>query len=212
MGLSFESQPMLDALRAAWGEKLTYLCRMAVLVHDISDFMTAEELAFPPEEGIPRYNRRLAGIYKSEESIGGLPMNMDHFHLFDPGHRTSRPLCLAYHAARLTDPEQAEAFLIRLRNATVLEGRPTTHREVILEIAGEAGLDTAAFKRHFLDGSARAALEEDEYAAYRLGGLHALPAYWLTFQGKTWQLPFVTDSRVLSSLISRLTGVDDPCA
>ncbi len=58
-------------------------------MRDVSDFMLPEELALPPEEGIRVYNRRLAGIDKSEELIGGLPMNMDHFHLFDTEHRSS---------------------------------------------------------------------------------------------------------------------------
>ena len=37
--------------------------------------MTPEERSLDPEEGIPLYCRRLARIYKSEEAIGGLPIN-----------------------------------------------------------------------------------------------------------------------------------------
>ena len=148
MGLSYESQPMLDALKEKYGSRLVIDCRMAVLVRDVSDCMTPEERALSPEIGIPRYNQRLAGIYKSEEPIGNLPMNMEGFHLFDPQHRSSRPLCLAYHGAKLTAPDKAEQFLINLRTATVLQNRPTTHREVILEIVNETGIDEAAFTDH----------------------------------------------------------------
>ena len=63
-----------------------------------------------PDAGIQRYCRRLAGIYKSEESIGGLPINMEGFCLFDATHRSSRPLCLAYKAAQLASPEKADAL------------------------------------------------------------------------------------------------------
>ena len=85
--------------------------------------MIPEELALPAEEGIRRYNRRLAQIYKSEESIGGLPMNMEGFHLFDADHRSSYPLCVAYKAAQLTDTVKADDYLLRVRHATMLECR-----------------------------------------------------------------------------------------
>lgn len=181
------------------------------LVRDVSDFMTQEERALPPELGIPRYNRRLAGIYKSEEPIGNLPMNMEGFHLFDPLHRSSRPLCLAWHAAKLTNPEKAEQFLINLRAATVLQNRPTTHREVILEIVNETGMDTAAFQEHFLNGSAEAALEEDRRFAQRLG-IHALPAYLLSHEGQCWILPFLTSIEEFSLILDRLLKGSAACA
>lgn len=204
MGLSYESQPLLDALKEKYGSRLVIEYRMAILVRDVSDFMTAEERALPPEIGIPRYNQRLAGIYKSEEPIGSLPMNMEGFHLFDPQHRSSQPLCLAYHAARLAAPDKAEQFLINLRAATVLQNRPTTHRDVILEIVNETGIDEAAFIDHFLNGSADAALEEDQRFAQRLG-IRALPAYLLSYQGRRWILPFITYLSRFSSAIDRLT-------
>lgn len=141
MGLSYESQPILDRLKMEYDDRLQIDYVMSVMVRDVSDFMTPEERTLPPEIGIARYNRRLAGIYKSEESIGGLPMNMENFHLFDPDHRSSSPLCLAFHAAKLTAPEKAEQFLINLRKATVLQGRPTTHWDEILAVAKETNHD-----------------------------------------------------------------------
>lgn len=205
MGLSYESQPMLDQLKEKYGSRLVIDYRMSVLVRDVSDFMTPEERALPPEIGIPRYNLRLAGIYKSEEFIGHLPINMEGFHLFDPQHRSSRPLCLAYHAAKLTAPEKAEQFLINLRAATVLQNRPTTHRDVILEIVNETGIDEAAFIDHYLNGSADAALEEDQIFAQHLG-IRALPDYLLSYGGHGWILPFLENADEFTLMIDRFVN------
>ena len=46
---------------------------------------------------------------------------MDGFRLFDAEHRSSRPLCLAYKAAQLADPDKADAFLTALRYSGTAE-------------------------------------------------------------------------------------------
>ncbi len=183
MGLSYESEPILDALAARYGEKLCIRYVMSVLVRDVSDFMTSAERSLPPEEGIPLYCRRLARIYKNEESIGGLPINMEGFRLFDPEHRSSRPLCLAYKAAQIAAPEKADTFLLKLRHATVLGCRPTTHEEEILAVVRESGIEEAAFLAAFYDGRAETALEQD-LAYTRSLGIHSLPMYLIQCKEK----------------------------
>lgn len=176
MGLSYESEPILDSLSERYGEQLQIRYVMSVLVRDVSDFMTPAERALPSEEGIPLYCERLARIYRSEESIGGLPIHMDGFRLFDVEHRSSRPLCLAYKAAQIAALENADNFLRNLRHATVLDCLPTTHEDVILAVAKESGIDTAAFQAAFRDGRADAALEQDLADTRRLG-IRSLPCY-----------------------------------
>lgn len=176
MGLSYESEPIMERLQKEYAGRIEFRYVMSLLVKDVSDFMTPEERAMGPEAGIQRYCMRLAGIYKSEEAIGGLPINMEGFRLFDAAHRSSRPLCLAYKAAQLTDPGKAEAFLTALRHATVRDCRPTTHDDEILKVVRAAGIDEAAFIRHYRGGSAEAALEQD-LAFTRQMGIHSLPAY-----------------------------------
>ena len=134
-------------------------------------------------EGIPLYCKRLAQIYKSEESIGGLPINMDGFRLFDKEHRSSKPLNLAYKAAQISDAEKADAFLIALRHATVIDCLPTTHFDIIMRIVRQTGIDEESFIRHYQDGSAESALNEDLACAGCLG-IHSLPAYLLQYKGK----------------------------
>ncbi len=183
MGLSYESEPIMDRLQKEYGDIIEFRNVMALLVRDISDFMTPEERALKPEEGIPLYCKRLARIYKSEESIGGLPINMEGFCLFDKEHRSSKPLNLAYKAAQLADLEKADAFLVALRHATVINCLPTTHFDIIMKIVRETGIDEEPFIRHYQDGSSEAALNEDLAFAHRLG-IHSLPAYLIQYKNK----------------------------
>ena len=199
MGLSYEQEPVYNKLAEVFGENLEFRYVMAGLVRDVSDFMTQEERSLPAEEGIRRYNRRLAQIYKSEESIGNLPMNMEGFHLFDVEHRSSYPLCIAYKAAQLTDAAKVDDYLLRVRHATVLECRQTTKRDVLAEIAEEAGIDRGHFLEQFDGGSAERAFREDLRLTRSLG-IRGLPACMI--QGKV-MVNGLSGYQVLRDLIVR---------
>lgn len=177
---------------------------MRVLVRDVSDFMTPEERTMEPETGVRRYCKRLAQIYKSEESIGGLPIHMEGFRLFNAEHRSSRPLCLAYKAAQLAAPDKADAFLTALRHATVLDCRPTTHEEEILRVVRKTGIDEASFAAHFHDGSAEATLEQD-LAFTRSLGIRSLPTYLIQYRNQALMLQSF-DYRDFDRAITRLTA------
>ncbi|MBE5775029.1 MAG: DsbA family protein [Clostridiales bacterium] len=183
MGLSYESEPIMERLKKEYAGRIEFRYVMSLLVKDVADFMLPVERAMEPEAGICRYCERLAGIYKSEESIGGLPINMDGFCLFDAEHRSSRPLNMAYEAAQLVDPDKANDFLTALRHATVLECRPTTHYDEILKIVRKVGINEDAFTRHYQDGSADVALAQDMAFTHSMG-IRSLPAYLLQHGSK----------------------------
>lgn len=203
MGLSYESEPIMDRLKEKYGDRIEFRYVMSLLVRDVSDFMTFEERAMDPEAGIRAYCKRLAGIYKDEESIGGLPINMDGFCLFDHEHRSSKPLCLAYKAAQLADPEKADAFLAALRHAIVQDCRPATHLDEILKVVQRTAIDEAAFLQSYQDGSAETALKKD-LAFTRSLGIHSLPAYLLQYGDKALIIQSFTYSdfeRVIKELL-----------
>lgn len=204
MGLSYESEPIMERLQTEYGDRLEIRHVMSVLVRDVADFMTPEERAMSPEAGIRAYCQRLARIYKSEESIGGLPINMDGFRLFDAEHRSSRPLCLAYKAAQLAAPDKADDFLTALRHTTVLDCRSTTHYDEILRIVRKIGIDETSFTALFHDGSAEAALEQD-LAFTRSLGIRSLPAYLLRY-GEQMLMLQSFDYRDFDRAITRLTA------
>ncbi|MBQ3892368.1 MAG: DsbA family protein [Mailhella sp.] len=184
MGLSYECEPVYASLKERYAGRIAFRYVMAGLVRDVSDFMTPEELAMPEKEGLAAYNRRLALIYKSEEPMGGLPMNMDGFHLFDTEHRSSYPLDIAFKAAQLCEPDKAEPFLLRLRRATLLEGRQTTLKTELVAVAQESGIDAARFRQHLEDGSAEEAFLDDRRLTRSLG-IRRLPSCLIQLGGDT---------------------------
>ena len=183
MGLSYESEPIMEQLQRNYAGELEFRFVMSLLVRDVADFMLPEERAMEPEAGIRLYCKRLAAIYKSEESIGGLPINMEGFRLFDPAHRSSKPLNLAYKAAQLTAPEKATGFLTALRHATVLDCRPTTHFDEIRKVVRSCGIQEDIFIQYYQDGSAEAALQQDLNYTRSLG-IRSLPAYLIQYGDK----------------------------
>ena len=183
MGLSYECEPIFRKLETHFAGQIAFRYVMSLLVRDVRDFMTPDELAMEFSEGVRRYNVRLAKIYESEEALGGMPINMTDLRLFSAECPSSWPLNLAYHAAKLADADKAELFLYRLRYATIAECRPTTRTEELLDVVRETGIDAERFQRHWRDGSAEAALKEDLRLCNRLG-VRSLPAYLIQYHGK----------------------------
>lgn len=187
MGLSYESEPLFRKLETHFPDQIEFRTVMSLLVRDARDFMSPEERALEPGEGFRRYNARLAQIYKSEETIGGMPICMEGFDLFAPDRPSSLPLCLAYEAVRLVDPDRAERFLYRLRYATIVETRPTTKINEILKVVQQTGIAPNLFWAAYTDGSARAALEKDLLETRRLG-IRSLPAHLIQYGDRGYLL------------------------
>lgn len=183
MGLSYECEPIFRKLETHFAGQIAFRYVMSLLVRDVRDFMTPDERAMAPSEGIRRYNARLAKIYEAEESISGMPINMTDFRLFSAKRPSSWPLNLAYHAAKLADADKANLFLYNLRYATIVESRPTTRIEELLEVVRKTGIDAERFQRHWRDGSAETALNEDLRLWSRLR-IRSLPAYLIQYHEK----------------------------
>jgi len=148
-----------------------------------------------PGETIPEYNRRLAKIYESEEAVGGLPIHMPDFCLFDEDHRSSLPLNLAYKAAQLADSDKADQFLWNLRHATIVDVLPTAHYNEILKVVHKTGINEKDFARCYKNGSAAKELEKDLALGERLH-IQTLPA-------------FLISTKETSVLIRRLLRYED---
>ena len=180
MGLSYESEPIREKLEASFKDKISFDYVMSLLVKDVSDFMIPEEISLGREKGIEVYNKRLAQIYKSEEKIGGLPINMEGFALFSPEYPSSLPLNIAYHAVKIVSPEKAYNFLYNLRRATIVDTRPTTHTEELCAVAEKTGINKNDFLAEFNGNATRKALELDLKRTRSLG-IYGLPAYLVEY-------------------------------
>lgn len=199
MGLTYECEPIYDKLKVRYPQ-IEFHWVMSVLVRDVSDFML-------PNETIAQYNKRLAMIYESEQSIGGLPISMPDLHLFDEQHRSSLPLNLAYKAAQLADIDRADEFLLNLRHATIVDVLPTTHFDVILKVVRDTGIDEDQFTQHYNDGTAQAELEKD-LAFTRELNIRTLPAYLIQYGERAVVVRSLIDFENFVSMIEQLKKED----
>lgn len=183
MGLSYECEPIFRKLETHFAGQIEFKYSMGLLVRNVYELCDCNELAQSPALGLHHYNARLAKIYESEESISGMPINMDSFCLFSTEETSSLPLNLAYKAAQLTAPELADRFLYNLRYATIVDTRPTTKLEEILKVVRQTGINEKQFLQHYQDSSAETAMDSDLTRMHALG-IHTLPAYLLQYDGK----------------------------
>ena len=199
MGLTYECEPIYDKLKVRYPQ-IEFRWVMSLLVRDVSDFML-------PNETIAQYNKRLARIYESEQSIGGLPISMPDLRLFDEQHRSSLPLNLAYKAAQLADIDKADEFLTYLRHATIVDVLPTTHFDVILKVVRDTGIDEDRFTQYFNDGTAQTELEKD-LAFTRELNIRTLPAYLIQYEEKAVVVRSLIDFENFVSMIEQLKKED----
>ena len=183
MGLSYECEPLYERLKTHLGDHVQFRYKMAVLVRDVHDFMIPADYGKTEAESISNYNHRLVQIYKSEEHIGGLPIHIDGFRLFDEQHTTSEPLCRAYKAVERIAPEKAEPFLYALRRATIVETRPTTHWDELLRVVRLCGIDEEAFRKAYKSHEVNEALLNDMQEMALLG-IRQLPVCLLEHNDK----------------------------
>ena len=179
MGLSYESEPVFRKLETHFGANIEFKYLMSVLVKDVYDFVNPIDLSVSKEFAIKNYNARLAKIYKSEEIITGMPINMTDFHLFSVEYTSSLALNIAYKAAQLVDINKADLFLYNLRYATIVECRQTTQTEEILKVVRDTNIDETEFLKYFNSKEAQSALDVDLKFAQKLG-IRMLPASVLT--------------------------------
>ena len=204
MGLSYECEPIFRKLETYFAGQIEFRYAMGLLVRNVYELADCNELAQSPALALHRYNARLAKIYESEESISGMPINMDGFCLFSEEHTSSLPLNLAYKAAQLAAPALADRFLYNLRYATIVDTRPTTHLEEILKVVRQTGIDEQRFLQHYRDSSAETALDSDLTRMHALG-IHTLPAYLLEYDGRQMLIRHLIGYEAFVEAICQLT-------
>ena len=79
MGLSYECEPIFRKIETHFAGKVEFHYVMSGLVRDVYEFVDPADLKFGKAVAIKNYNARLAEIYRTEEALGGLPINMDGF-------------------------------------------------------------------------------------------------------------------------------------
>lgn len=204
MGLSYESEPFFRKLETHFQGKIRFRYVMSGLVRNVYDFVEKEDLVVSKEYALEKYRLKLAEIYKSEEDITGMPINMTDLQLFTTEYTSSIPLNLAYKAVQLTDSSKAEHFLYNIRFATIVECRPTTRLEEILAVVATTGISVDEFIKHYEDGSAEALMNDDFMLRQSLG-VRGLPAYLFEYEDKQALVNGVIGYDQFSFMIRQLT-------
>ncbi|MBQ2663411.1 MAG: DsbA family protein [Clostridia bacterium] len=204
MGLSYECEPIFRKLETHFKDRIEFRYKMGGLVRSVYDLVDPRDLSKGKETAIKNYNVRLAKIYESEEAIMGMPINMTDFHLFSTGHTSSIPLNLAYKAVQLAENEKADLFLYNLRYATIVDCRPTTHLDEILEAVRKTNIDTEIFLNYYNNGMAQSELEKDLQMGYEMG-IRSLPAYLIQYGGKAMLIQSLIGYNAFAEAIEKIT-------
>ena len=205
MGLSYECEPIFRKLETHFAGKIDFRYVMSGLVRDVYELVNPADLKISKELAIKNYNEKLAEIYRMEENLGGLPINMDGFSLFSVNETSSDPLNIAYKAAQISNPDKADLFLYNLRFATIVECLPTTKLQEILKVAIKSELNIKKFLAAYNDGSAERAFKSDLAIRDRLN-IHSLPSYLVQYKDKGALIQNLVDYNGFVKIFSDFAG------
>ncbi len=143
------SEPHILRLREEYGKQLKIIYRMGGLLEDISKFYGSGKIPYAD----------IANHFRAVSRHSGMPID-EETTLKDPPQSTW-PSNIAFKAAELQSEALAERLLRRMREAAFIEGRNIAKKEVLEELANEAGLDLAKYKEVMDSGKAEIAFRED---------------------------------------------------
>lgn len=196
------SEPVLRKLETYYGDAVHIRYVMGGLVKDIRDFYdNANDIGGDPE----RSNVQIARHWLEASARHGMPVRTEGFLLFSADTTSTYPQNIAFKAAELTDSKLAPRYLRRIREASAAEARETGRKEVLVELANEAGLDVPTFIGHLNDGSAEKAFRED-LETTRCYGVRGFPTFLFSHAGKDLLLRGYQDFRAVQAVIDTLTG------
>jgi predicted DsbA family dithiol-disulfide isomerase len=163
------SEPALRKLETLYEGNIEVNFIMGGLVKDIRDFRdNLNDIG----GDISSVNAQVASHWIEASERHGMPVEPKGFNLFTEENPSTYPMNIAYKAAQFQSEELAKKFLRRIRMAVECEARQANKTEVLIELAGECGLDIGKFIKSLNDGTAEKAFYEDLEAtrAYRVQG------------------------------------------
>ncbi|QLG60725.1 DsbA family protein [Halorarum salinum] len=163
------AEPVLRRVEETYGAQVGVEFVMGGLVADFESFSDAANGVTDPADVAPHW--------EAASARHGMPVDSAVWTTDPP--RSSYPACIAYEAAEFQGTEAARRYLRRLREALATERRDVGDREVLVELAAEAGLDVERFRAALHGDGARAAFEEDRKHA-RERGVTSFPTFRVT--------------------------------
>ena len=196
------SEPVLRQMETWYGASVHIRYVMGGLVEDIRAFYDrTNDIGGDPE----RSNAQIARHWLEASERHGMPVRIEGFRLFTAETVSTYPQNIAFKAAELTDSSLAVRYLRRIREASAAEARETGRREVLIELASEAGLDVAAFIGHLNDGSAERAFRENLEMTHHYG-VRGFPTFLFRHGNKELLLRGYQSFRAMQAVIDTLSG------
>ena len=175
------TEPIFRALETHYPNLFSIRYVMGGMVRDLSDFNDEENgIGGGNPETI---NSQLRIHLKDSTDVHHMPVDVDKYHLFSERVTSSFPQNIAYKAAQIADPERADAFLRRIREATMTEGAVTGDYSVLDRLAEDFGLPIEAYREALECGQAESTFKRDVDEAIA-AKVQVFPTVTLSVYGK----------------------------
>ena len=195
------NEPVMRAIDYLYGDKVDTEYIMGGLVEDITTLFEDRDSG---EDAIASANERMHRNWIAASARHGMPVTADRITLFSREQPSSFPQNIAYEAAKRQNPVAAKRFLRRIREATFAEARPTARIDVLIELAGEAGLDVAEFVDEYTHGNAQADFMQDRTKCRR-NGITGFPSYLIKSEQTSIILGGYQNLATFHTIIRRLS-------
>lgn len=197
------SEPILRKLETLYEGNIEINFIMGGLVKDIRNFR--DDLNDIGGE-VSDVNAQVASHWLEASERHGMPVEPKGFSLFSEEAPSTYPMNIAYKAAQFQSEVLAKKLLRRIRVAVETEARKANQMEVLIELAGECGLDIAKFIESFSDGTAEKAFQEDLKitSSYRV---HGFPSFLVkSSDGKEILLRGYQSFETFKAVIDQITN------
>ena len=171
------SEPVLRRIREVYEHQIRISFKMGGLVKDTRHFHDPLN-----QIGGPEMYRQVAEHWREASARHGMPVDANVFIDMKDEFRSTWPANIAFKAAEFQDPDLAESFLRRLREAAAAERLPIHRLNVQARLAEETGLDREQLLADIDNGSAELAFLQDLRDA-REKGVSGFPTFVIRTRG-----------------------------
>ncbi|HJF54048.1 MAG TPA: DsbA family protein [Limosilactobacillus coleohominis] len=207
MGMLWETWPTMRQLETHYGEQLEFKFLSGQLVKNVYDLADQNvRQRFGDRVALNQYWVRLMQIYLQEEQIGNMPIYMGgNERLFDEHHLSSIPLNQGLLAIAGDQQPQLDQVLYEMQYDTVINNLQTNDIKYLTTLAQRFGFGAEEFKARYNSATIKQKLSNSEQARQQLQ-IDQLPAYLLTYQGKTFVVKGLPKYNDWQKLIQQVTN------
>lgn len=197
------SEPVLRTLETHFPGQIALRYVMGGLVENVNHFRDASNDI--GSSSMAETNQQIVKHWLEAAQRHGMPVEGKNFALFSQDYPSTYPQNIAYKAAQQSDPEKADLFLRRMREATAVEAQVTGREDVLISLAAEVGLNIPLFIASLKDGSAEQAFLRDLELTRSLG-VRGFPTFMVAYGDKQIMLRGYNTYPAFAAVITALSS------